>query len=165
MGIDRRHGLRRRLIRYVRDHGFEIGDYSIGVPEIRFFDGSSRLIVGKFCSIAAGATFVLGGGHRTDFVSTFPFGDMTGELGPSDQPRSRGNIVVGSDVWVAANAVVLSGVTIGHGAVIGAGAVVIDDVPPYAVVFGNPARVVSKRFSEARIAQLLETRWWDLDDE
>ncbi len=165
MGIDRRHGLRRRLIRYVRDHGFEIGDYSIGVPEIRFFDGSSRLIVGKFCSIAAGATFVLGGGHRTDFVSTFPFGDMTGELGPSDQPRSRGDIVVGSDVWVAANAVVLSGVTIGHGAVIGAGAVVIDDVSPYTVVFGNPARVVSKRFSNQQITQLLELRWWELDDE
>jgi probable biosynthetic protein (TIGR04098 family) len=162
--IDRRHGLRRHLIHHVNRHGFEIGDYSIGAPKILFFDDGCRLTVGKFCSLAMGSTFVLGGSHRTEFVSTFPFGHMTGEVGPSDWTRSRGDVVIGSDVWIAANATILSGVTVGHGAVVGAGSVVIDDVPPCAVVLGNPARVVSKRFSDDVIADLLELRWWDLDD-
>ena len=162
--IDRRHGLRRHLIHHVNRHGFEIGDYSIGAPKILFFDDGCRLIVGKFCSLAMGSTFVLGGSHRTEFASTFAFSHMTGEAGPSDRTRSRGNVTIGSDVWIAANATVLSGVTVGDGAVVGAGSVVIDDVPPYAVVLGNPARVVSKRFSDDVIADLLELRWWDLDD-
>jgi probable biosynthetic protein (TIGR04098 family) len=162
--INRRHGLRRHLIHYVKRHGFEIGDYSIGAPKIRFFDDGCRLKVGKFCSLAMGSTFVLGGSHRTEFVSTFPFGHMIGEAGPSDRTRSRGDVVIGSDVWIAANATILSGVTVGHGAVVGAGSFVIDNVPPYAVVLGNPARVLSKRFSDDVIADLLELRWWDLDD-
>jgi probable biosynthetic protein (TIGR04098 family) len=164
IGIDRRHELRRRLIHYVVHHGFEIGDFSIGVPTIRFFWDGTRLKVGKFCSIAEGATFVLGGGHRTDFVSGFPFMHMTEEVGPGDRPHARGDIVVGSDVWIAAGATILSGVTVGDGAVIGAGSVVIDDVPPYAVVFGNPARMVSKRFPDDVVAALLELRWWDLPE-
>ena len=164
-GVDRRHALRRWLIDYVVDHGFEIGDFSFGSPEVRYYHDGSRLIVGKFCSIAESSTFLLGGAHRTDFASTFPFGEMTRVKGPSDRPRSRGDIVVGHDVWVAANATVLSGVTIGHGAAVGAGSVVIEDVPPYAVMFGNPARLVSRRFSDEIVAELLELRWWDLDEQ
>ena len=164
-GIDRRHALRRWLIDYVVDHGFEIGDFSFGAPEVRYYYDGNRLIVGKFCSIAESSIFLLGGAHRTDFASTFPFGEMTRVLGPSDRARSRGDIVVGHDVWVAVDATVLSGVTIGHGAVVGAGSVVIDDVPPYAMVFGNPARLVSKRFSDEIIAELLELRWWDFDEQ
>jgi acyl carrier protein len=71
--------------------------------------------------------------------------------------------VIGSDVWIAGNAVVLSGVTIGDGAVVGAGSVVIDDVPPYGIVFGNPARLFGRRFADELVAELLELRWWDLD--
>src|SRR5262249_45105115 len=81
---------------------------------------------------------------------------------PASRQESRGDIVVGSDVWIASNALILSGVTIGDGAVVGLGAVVLHDVPPYAIVFGNPARVVGKRFSDEVIAELLELHWWDL---
>lgn len=157
--IDRCHELRRRLAFYVARHGFEIGDYSMGQAEIRLYN-PSRLLMGKYCSIAAGATFVLGGNHPTDVVTT-SYLDRQG-FGPPGYPYTRGDIVVGSDVWIASNAIILSGVTIGDGAVVGAGSVVIEDVAPYTIVFGSPAKVVRKRFSDDIIAELLELRWWDL---
>ena len=160
--IDRRHELRRRLAFYVFKHGFEIGDFSMGQAEIRLYN-PSRLIVGQYCSVAAGATFVLGGNHPTDTVTT-SYLDRQG-IGPPGYPYSRGDIVVGSDVWIASNAMILSGVTIGDGAVVGAGSIVIEDVPAYAIVFGSPAKVVRKRFSDDVIAALLELRWWDLSRE
>jgi len=157
--IDRRHELRRRLAFYVANHGFEIGDYSMGQAEIRLYN-PSRLVIGKYCSVAAGATFVLGGNHPTDTVTT-SYLDRQG-LGPAGYPYTRGDIVVGSDVWIASNAIILSGVTIGDGAVVGAGSIVIDDVAPYAIVFGSPAKVVRKRFSDEIIAALFAVCWWDL---
>jgi probable biosynthetic protein (TIGR04098 family) len=160
--IERCHELRRRLAFYVVKHGFEIGDYSMGQAEIRLYN-PSRLIVGKYCSIAAGATFVLGGNHPTDAVTT-SYLERQG-FGPPGYPYTRGDIVIGSDVWIASNAVVLSGVTIGDGAVVGAGSIVIEDVAPYTIVFGSPARVVRKRFSDDIIAALLDVRWWDLSRE
>jgi probable biosynthetic protein (TIGR04098 family) len=156
-GIDRSHQLRRNLAYYVAVHGFEIGDFSVGNAEVRLYD-SSRLRIGRYASIAAGATFILGGVHHTDTVTTSLL-----ELPRGLLLENRGDIVVGSDVWIAGNATVLSGVTIGHGAVVGAGSMVIEDVPPYAVVFGNPARVQRKRFAPHIIEALLELRWWDLD--
>jgi len=155
--------MRRRLAYHVARHGFEIGDFSIGEPIIRLYDDSSRLKVGRYSSVAAGVTFVLGGQHRTDTVTTFPLGVALGPRRDADLPYSRGDIVIGSDVWIAANATILSGITIGDGAVIGAGAVVIRDVPPYAMVFGNPARVMGQRFSDEIVAALLDVRWWDLE--
>lgn len=161
--VDRRHELRRRLAFYVAKHGFEIGDFSVGEPTIRLYN-ASRLKVGKYSSVAAGATFILGGNHATEALTT-SFLERPKGLGPAKYPYSRGDIIVGSDVWIGANAMVLSGVTIGDGAVIGAGAVVVDDVPPYAIAFGNPARLVRKRFADDVIAALLEVRWWDLPRE
>jgi acetyltransferase-like isoleucine patch superfamily enzyme/acyl carrier protein len=158
-GIDRSHHLRRRLAYHVAKHGFEIGDYSQGEPIVRMYD-QSRLKVGKYCSIAAGVTFILGGRHRTNAVTSHTLRMPASVLGPP-----QGDIVIGSDVWIAGNALILSGVTIGDGAVVGAGSVVIDDVPPYGFVFGNPARMVGKRFSDDLVAALLELRWWDLDHE
>jgi len=140
-------------------HGFEIGDYSQGEPIIKLYN-KSRLKVGKYCSIAAGVTFVLGGRHRTDAVTTHMLQLPESAYGPP-----QGDIVIGSDVWIAANALVVSGVTIGDGAVIGAGSVVIDDVPPYCFAFGNPARIFRKRFSDDLVAELLGLRWWDLGRE
>jgi probable biosynthetic protein (TIGR04098 family) len=160
--IERCHELRRRLAFYVVKHGFEIGDYSMGQAEIRLYN-PSRLVVGKYCSVAAGATFVLGGNHPTDAVTT-SYLDRQG-FGPAGYPYTRGDIVVGSDVWIASNAIVLSGVTIGDGAVVGAGSIVIEDVAPYTIVFGSPAKVVRKRFPDEIIAALLEVCWWDLGRE
>lgn len=161
--IDRAHELRRRLAWYVATQGFEIGDYSIGEPTVALYN-ASRLIVGRYCSIAAGATLMLGGNHRSDFVTT-SFIDRPVGIGPNEAPYTRGDIVIGSDVWIGRNATVLSGVTIGDGAVVGAGAVVLNDVPPYGIVFGNPARLMRKRFSDGDIEALLALRWWDLDHE
>lgn len=159
--VDRRHELRRRLAYFVAKHGFEIGDYSVGDPTIRLYN-ASRLKIGKYSSIALGATFIIGGNHATETVTTSFLDRMKGP-GPAEYPYTHGDIVIGSDVWVAANALILSGVTIGDGAVVGAGSVVVVDVPPYSVAAGNPARVLRKRFPDETIAALLEVRWWDLN--
>jgi acetyltransferase-like isoleucine patch superfamily enzyme/acyl carrier protein len=156
--IDPAHHLRRRLAYYVAEHGFEIGDYSMGEPTIRFYD-RCKLRVGKYSSIAVGSTFLMGGIHPTDAVTTSHLRVPPPWIGPV-----VADTVVGSDVWIATNTLILSGVTIGDGAVIGAGSIVIDDVPPYGVVFGNPARVMRKRFSEETIQALLALRWWDFPD-
>jgi virginiamycin A acetyltransferase len=123
-----------------------------------------KLIIGRFCSIACGATFLLNGGnHLTDTVSSFPFGifGQGWDHAMPDQWPHRGDIVVGNDVWIGFEGTLLPGVKVGDGAVIAAKSVVASDVPPYAVVGGNPARVIRYRHAEADIARLLELRWWD----
>jgi acetyltransferase-like isoleucine patch superfamily enzyme len=168
--IDPAHELRRRLAYYVIKHGFEIGDYSYGAPVIRMFAGPGRLIVGRFCSIAEGTQFILGGNHRTDWVTTYPFIRRRAEwpgfaADLADVSTSRGDIVIGSDVWIGTGATILSGVRIGDGAAIGALAVVAQDVAPYGVVVGNPGRLVRKRFPDGIIDALLDIRWWDFERE
>lgn len=128
--------------------------------------GPERLIIGRFCAIAAGARFLLPGANHADRgPSTYPFGifgapwDATMDLVLS--APSRGNTVVGHDVWIGYQALVLPGVTIGHGAVIAAASVVTADVAPYALVAGNPARVVRRCFDEADVERLLRASWWD----
>ena len=153
----------------VRRYGYAVGDHSYGRPKIRFPQRDRPLAIGRFCSIADKVEILLGGNHRTDWVSTFPFaafpdrwpdrGDETGAY-----HSSRGGVTIGSDVWLGSGATVLSGVTVGHGAVIAARAVVSRDVPPYAVVAGNPARVVRMRFPAETVRALIETAWWDLPD-
>jgi acetyltransferase-like isoleucine patch superfamily enzyme/acyl carrier protein len=154
-GIDPAHHLRRHLAYYVAEHGFEIGDFSIGQPTIHLYN-ISKLTVGKYSSIAANSHFIMGGHHRTDTVSTSFF----------EARRGRGppvaDIVVGSDVWIANNATIVSGATIGDGAAVGPGSVVISDVPAYGVVFGNPARLMRMRFPPDVVEELLRLRWWDL---
>ncbi len=146
----------------------EVGRHSYGVPLIRTQKGSERkIIIGNFCSISKGVVILTGGIHPLDWVSTYPFRIKWRLPGAytDGMPTSRGEIVVGSDVWFGTNSVVLSGVTIGHGAVIAAGAVVADDVPPYAIVGGVPARIIRYRFGPDIVEQLLGIRWWDWDDD
>ena len=124
-----------------------------------------RLIIGKFCQIAAGVEFVMNGAnHQMNAVSTFPFYTLEGwdmaPPAPADLPL-RGDTVIGNDVWIGQNAVILPGVHIGDGAIIGASSVVGRDVEPYTIVVGNPARPVRKRFDDALIELLLRFRWWD----
>jgi virginiamycin A acetyltransferase len=125
---------------------------------------ADRLVIGKFCSIAHGASFVLNGGnHFADRLSTFPFpifGAAFGAPDPGPWPN-KGGITIGHDVWVGWDATILPGVTVGHGAIIAAKAVVASDVPPYAIVAGNPARIVKYRLREADIARMLDLAWWD----
>jgi len=108
----------------------------------------------------------LGGEHRPDWATTYPFNVLLpGAEGYSGHPKTKGNVVIGHDVWIAAESVVLSGVTIGNGAVIGARAVVSRSVEPYSIVAGNPARFIRFRFDETTIAQLEAVKWWDWPDE
>ena len=125
-----------------------------------------KLIIGSFCSIGTGACFMMAGnqGHRNDWVSSFPFFYMSEEpafAGARDAFRPAGDTVVGSDVWIGAEAMIMPGIRIGHGAVIGSRALVTRDVEPYSIVGGNPARPIRTRFTEADIAMLLEMAWWD----
>lgn len=126
-----------------------------------------RLVIGKFCSIACGAKFIFNSANHTlSSLSTYPFPLFFEEWGLEKKDVARawdnkGNIVVGNDVWIGYEAVILAGVTIGDGAVIGARAVVTKDVPPYTIVGGVPAKEIRKRFPEETVAALLEMKWWD----
>lgn len=126
---------------------------------------NDRLIIGKFCQIAAGVEFVMNGAnHQMNAVSTFPFYTLEGWDAPPPSPADlplKGDTVIGNDVWIGQNAVILPGVHIGDGAIIGASSVVGRDVEPYAIVVGNPARPVRKRFDDELSALLLRFRWWD----
>lgn len=132
--------------------------------------GVDRLIIGSFCSIGSGAAFIMAGnqGHRNDWISTFPFAyypDAPEFAGAMDAYQSSGDTVIGSDVWIGSEAIIMPGVQIGHGAVIGTRALVTRDVEPYAIVGGNPAKLIRKRFDETSIGKLLEMAWWDWQQE
>ena len=124
-----------------------------------------KLIIGKFCQIAAGVEFVMNGAnHQMNAVSTFPFYTLEGwKMNPpakSDMPF-KSDTVIGNDVWIGQNATILPGVHIGDGAIIGANSIVGSDVEPYTIVVGNPAEVIRYRFDEELTELLLEFKWWD----
>lgn len=126
-----------------------------------------KLTIGRFCSIACGARFLFNSANHTmSSLSTYPFPLFFEEWGldrknVTDSWDNKGDITVGSDVWIGYEAVIMAGVTIGDGAIIGTRAVVTKDVPPYTIVGGLPARPIKKRYPEETIAALLELRWWD----
>ncbi|MEU8898913.1 CatB-related O-acetyltransferase [Nocardia sp. NPDC048505] len=128
--------------------------------------GPEKLIIGKFCALATGVRFIMNGAnHRMDGPSTFPFptmgGSWAGHFDLLTGLPSRGDTVVGNDVWIGNGVTVMPGVRIGHGAIVSTGSVVTADVPDYGIVGGNPARLLRRRFDEADIARLLAVAWWD----
>ena len=144
---------------YIADSEFESH-----VPHHYDFVGD-KLIIGKFCQIAAGVEFVMNGAnHQMNAVSTFPFYTLEGwnmkSPAQSDMPF-KGDTVIGNDVWIGQNATILPGVHIGDGAIIGANSVVGSDVEPYTVVVGNPAKTIRHRFDEELTELLLKFKWWD----
>lgn len=150
--------------RLVRSGRVIVGMGSYGTPSVVTYagDDSTRLIIGNYCSVASSATFLLGGNHPTDRVTTFPVRlRLLLDEGAGDGfPASKGDISVGHGAWIGHGALVLSGVSIGAGAVIAAGAVVTKDVAPYSIVGGNPARVIRERFGADNIARIEESQWW-----
>jgi virginiamycin A acetyltransferase len=123
-----------------------------------------KLIIGKFCAIAAETRFIMTGDHKLDAISTYPFpifgNGWESAFNVHDLPV-KGDIIVGNDVWFGYDSLVMNGVTIGNGAIIASRAVVVKDVPAYSIVAGNPARVVKMRFDEKTIERLQKIAWWD----
>src|SRR5689334_12327495 len=125
-----------------------------------------RLVIGKFCALARGVRFIMNGAnHKMSGFSTYPFQIFGGGWervmpNPGELPN-KGDTVVGHDVWIGYDALVMPGVTIGHGAIVASRSVVTGDVPPYAIVGGNPAAVIKSRFAPAVVDELLRIAWWD----
>ena len=152
----------------IKTDGFEVGDWTYGEPAILTFGEATKLIIGRYCSIADNVKIFLGGNHRLDWVTTFPFSvdsNWPEAVGIEGHPRSRGDVRIGNDVWLGQGCTIMSGVTIGDGAVVGAGALVTRDIPPYAIVVGVPARIIRHRFAADVIARLRRVAWWDWPEE
>lgn len=147
---------------------FSDRDFKSHVTHHYDFNGD-KLIIGKFCQIAAGVNFVMNGAnHQMNAVSTFPFYIFEGweeDVPPLSDLPLKGDTVVGNDVWIGQNVTILPGVHIGDGAIIGLNSTVASDVEPYTIVAGNPARLIRRRFDEELTALLLEFRWWDKEIE
>lgn len=167
------------LTEQVKNPNIKVGRYSYysGYYHGHLFDDCARyllpdrddvdqLIIGSFCSIGSGAAFIMAGnqGHRYDWVTAYPFFYMDDEPAFAesvDAFQRAGDTVIGSDVWIGSEAMIMPGIKVGHGAVIASRALVTKDVEPYTIVGGNPAKPIKKRFSEQEIAMLLEMTWWD----
>jgi chloramphenicol O-acetyltransferase type B len=140
---------------------FEIGRASYGGLNVVDYGGGTVLRVGAYCSIATGVHVVLGGEHRTDWVTTYPFSEIDPRFAHiKGHPRTKGDVSIGNDVWIGRDALILSGVSIGDGAVVAAGAVVTRNVPPYGIVAGNPATLIRYRFAPDVVDRLLAVAWW-----
>jgi acetyltransferase-like isoleucine patch superfamily enzyme len=155
------------LIDYRGRHSYGLGNFVL-----HSWDDSTRLHIGSFCSIARNVQVLLGGEHRTDWLTTYPFGHIHSSTFPngavhgrSGHPASRGDVTVSDDVWVGRDAILLSGTTLAEGVVLGAGSVIKGLTKPYGIYAGNPARLVRMRFEDEIIELLLRLRWWDLDDQ
>jgi acetyltransferase-like isoleucine patch superfamily enzyme len=145
---------------------YEVGKETYGKPEVLSWGSTSTLRIGSYCSIGGNVQILLGGNHRIDWVTTFPFPARWKEASAiTGHPASKGDVVIENDIWIGRQSVILSGVTIHTGAVVACNSVVTRNVPPYTIVGGNPAREIKKRFSESQIARLLASRWWELDRE
>jgi acetyltransferase-like isoleucine patch superfamily enzyme len=144
---------------------YSVGRGTYGSPTVRRWGADGQLRIGSFCSFAERVEILLGGEHRTEWITTYPFNVLWPAASAiKGHPATKGDVEIGHDVWVGTDAMVLSGVKIGSGAVVGARSVVTRDVRPYEIVAGNPATHVRFRFDEADIAALLDIAWWDWDE-
>lgn len=146
-----------------------IGKYTYGTPTIYFNDFRYKILIGNFCSLAGGLKIFMRANHRTDWVTTYPFGhlnkDVFNTFSGQGHPACKGDVIIGNDVWIGGNVTIMSGVKIGDGAVIANNSHVVKDVEPFAIYGGNPARFIKYRFSKEQIQSLLQISWWFWTDE
>lgn len=156
---------RPRVVRSRQIHrNAQIGDGTVIGDAVLFLSWlpTERIVIGRFCSIGERSVIFIGGNHRTDTASTFAFDFfLLDQRFPSRTYQTTPNTVIGNDVWIGRDSMIMGGVHIGDGAVIAAGSVVVSDVPPYAIAAGNPARVVRYRFSRRTVERMLRIAWWD----
>jgi acetyltransferase-like isoleucine patch superfamily enzyme len=147
----------------------QFGKYTYGCPIVHWENDNAKLKIGNFCSIASNVNIYLGGNHRIDWVTTYPFGHIHSHefnhFNGNGHPATKGDVVIGNDVWIGANVTIMSGVSIGDGAVIANNSHVVKDVAPYSLIGGNPAKLIKYRFTEQQIEKLLLIKWWYWDDE
>jgi len=171
MSIISRYFRRKRLAKKFADDFssfVSVGRHSYGVKEhnVLLPSADAPLKVGSFCSIAEGVALMCAGHHLMYAATTFPISHiMLGQAVPATAFGRPVGISIGNDVWIGRRAMILPGVTIGDGAIIGAGAVIAKDVAPYAVIVGNPAKVIRYRFDPETIEKLQAIRWWEWTDE
>lgn len=146
---------------------FGRGTYCLpGALHIMHWSPEATLAVGAYCSFSTNVIILLGGDHRVDWVTTYPFSHLWAEADAHPgHPAPGKKTTIGNDVWIGFGATILGGVTIGDGAVIAANSLVTKDVPPYTIVGGNPAREIRKRFDEKTIERLLQVQWWSWPEE
>ncbi len=161
---------RTKSLFYAKDNSsynnYNIGEYTYGDPRVLSWSDDEQLVIGKYCSIAEGVVILLGGEHRYDWVTTYPFSVLhSWARHISGHPSTKGPVLIGNDVWIGRDATILSGVKIGNGAVLATRSVVARDVPAYSIVAGNPAKVVKMRFDDDVISLLQEISWWDWEIE
>jgi acetyltransferase-like isoleucine patch superfamily enzyme len=146
-----------------------IGKYTYGNPAIYWTNNDAKCTIGNFCSIASNVRIYLGGNHRTDWVTTYPFGhihqNIFNKFNGAGHPSTKGDVIIGNDVWIGDNVTIMSGVTIGDGVVIANNSHVVKHAEPYSLIGGNPAKFIKYRFSPQQIEKLLEMKWWYWDDE
>jgi chloramphenicol O-acetyltransferase type B len=160
----RKLGLTDKSLLQIRYPEYSIGQGSYGIPDViaNGFGETKHLTIGKYCSFAKGVTIHLGSEHRPDWATTYPFNIYWPQANNiQGHPLSKGNVTIGNDVWIATEALILSGVTIGDGAVIGARSVISRDVAPYSIVAGNPAKTIRTRFAPETVNRFLAVKWWD----
>jgi len=145
------------------------GKYTYGSPNVLWMNDDAKLVVGNFCSIASNVNIYLGGNHRKDFVTTYPFGHINQAkfniFDGKGHPSTKGDVIIGNDVWIGSNVTIMSGVIIGDGAIIANNSHVVKNIEPYSLVGGNPAKLIKYRFTPEQIEKLLEIKWWFWDDE
>jgi len=149
----------------------KIGKHTYGheILNVWDFGEGAHIEIGNFCSIACNVQIFLGGNHNTDWITTFPFGHTSKEkfntVEGKGHPKTNGNVIIGNDVWIGQNSVIMSGVKIGDGVVIANNSHVVKDAEPYSIIGGNPAKIIRKRFSDEHIEFLLSLKWWNWPDE
>lgn len=145
----------------------QVGNFTYGHDsiEVMSWGEGAEIVIGRYCSISQNVRIFLGGNHKSDWTSTYPFGhineDVLGEIKLPGHPATNGDVTIGHDVWIGFGVTIMSGVTIGSGAIIAANSHVVKNIPEYEIWGGNPARLIRRRFDLDVIEKLLQISWWD----